>query len=314
MAGATRWIVSALLVAMGAAGAGVPLRALRAATGGAEVSSRSTAGQSGGSAVESPGGSAAGLSGGSAAAEQRGAIPAGMAAIPAGRFIPLYAVRDPDKSPRPEAVPGFLLDATPVTNAEYLAFVRAHPRWQRSQVPRLFAEGGYLEHWAGDLELGGGAPPGSPVTRVSWFAAKAYCAEQGRRLPSTAQWEYAAAAGATVPDATEDPAFLRMILDWYGRPNPERLPPVGRGFRNLWGVYDLHGLVWEWTLDFNTALVTGESRADTALERNLFCGSGAVGAANFRDYAAFMRYGFRASLSADYVVATLGFRCAAGAS
>jgi formylglycine-generating enzyme len=62
------------------------------------------------------------------------------------------------------------------------------------------------------------------------------------------------------------------------------------------------------TLDFNSALVTGESRADAALERTLYCGSGAIGAADFEDYAAFMRYAFRSSLEAHYSVANLGFR------
>ena len=68
--------------------------------------------------------------------------------------------------------------------------------------------------------------------------------------------------------------------------------------------------MWEWVDDFNTALVTGESRADGGLERNLFCGSGAATARNREDYPAFMRVGYRSSLRADYTVPNLGFRCA----
>lgn len=60
---------------------------------------------------------------------------------------------------------------------------------------------------------------------------------------------------------------------------------------------------------FNTAFVTGESRGDTALEKSMFCGSGAVGAADPSDYAAFMRFGFRSSLKGNFTVANLGFRC-----
>jgi formylglycine-generating enzyme required for sulfatase activity len=56
--------------------------------------------------------------------------------------------------------------------------------------------------------------------------------------------------------------------------------------------------------------VTGESRADGGLERNLFCGSGSVSAKDREDYAAFMRLGFRSSLGASYTVPNLGFRCA----
>jgi formylglycine-generating enzyme required for sulfatase activity len=86
------------------------------------------------------------------------------------------------------------------------------------------------------------------------------------------------------------------------------LPAVGLGARNVYGVADLHGLVWEWTLDFNSSLVTGESRADASLDRSRYCGSGAAGASDFQDYAAFMRYAFRSSLEARYSVGDLGFR------
>ena len=86
------------------------------------------------------------------------------------------------------------------------------------------------------------------------------------------------------------------------------MPPVTAGLRNVYGVVGLHGLVWEWTLDFNSALVTGESRADASLDRSRYCGSGAAGAGDFEDYAAFMRYAFRSSLEARYTVPNLGFR------
>ena len=59
--------------------------------------------------------------------------------------------------------------------------------------------------------------------------------------------------------------------------------------------------------------MSGESRADASLDEGLFCGSGATNAADFRDYAAFMRYAFRSSLSARYCVPNLGFREAAPA-
>jgi len=243
------------------------------------------------------------------------AVPEGMVLIPAGSFIPLYSpgIRKAGEAPAPVAVGSFLLDAKPATNGQFLHFVQEHPAWRRSQVKRVFAEPGYLTQWTGDDALAGPDDGDRPVTQVSWFAARAYCAAQGKSLPTTMQWEYAAAASASSANGEADPAFVRLILEWYGRPNPEVLPAVGRGFRNLWGVYDLHGLVWEWTLDFNSALVSGESRGDSSLERSLFCGGAAAAATSFRDYAAFMRYGFRSSLGAAYTIANLGFRCAAPA-
>ena len=58
------------------------------------------------------------------------------------------------------------------------------------------------------------------------------------------------------------------------------------------------------------ALVTGDARGDTGLERQLFCGAGSLGASDRGNYAAFMRFGFRSSLRAGYTVHNLGFRCA----
>ena len=130
----------------------------------------------------------------------------------------------------------------------------------------------------------------------------------GEQLPTVDQWEYVAAASETQRDASRTRAFLDRLRDWYGRPTPDRLPAVGSTPRNVYGVADMHGLVWEWTLDFNSSLVTGESRGDSSLERSLYCGSGAASASDFEDYAAFMRYAFRSSLEAKYTVANLGFR------
>jgi formylglycine-generating enzyme required for sulfatase activity len=88
------------------------------------------------------------------------------------------------------------------------------------------------------------------------------------------------------------------------------LPSIRQGVPNYFGVYDLHGLVWEWVADFNTAMVTGDARADSGLDRQLFCGSGSEGAKDRNNFPAFMRYGFRSSLKASYTVHNLGFRCA----
>ena len=234
------------------------------------------------------------------------ATPPGMVLIPAGLYEPLY------KNEGEQKIASFFLDEMPVTNAEFLEFVRANPRWRRSQALDLFTDAHYLEQWKGDLELG--EPDkmlaDGPVTNVSWFAAKAYARWRGKRLPTTAEWEMAAAASATKARGKDDPEHYKRILEWYAKPTRFPLPAAQSMPRDFHGVRGLHGLVWEWVEDFNTALVTGESRADAGLDRNLFCGAGAAGASDFRDYAAFMRYAFRSSLDAKYAVPNLGFRCA----
>jgi len=227
--------------------------------------------------------------------------------VPAGIYLPLFrTARDPVQV----AVNAFQLDENPVTNAEFLAFVTAHPRWRREQVSRLFADSSYLTHWAGELELGPLAPADAPVVRVSWFAARAYAAAQGKRLPSTAEWEFAASVGYTGLNGRTDPDLKRDLYAWLARPVASPLPGIATGKVNYFGVRGLHGLVWEWVEDFSTALVTGESRGDGGLDRDLFCGSGAIGARDTSDYAAFMRQALRSSLKANNTTSSLGFRCA----
>ncbi len=239
-------------------------------------------------------------------AEEQPIVP-GMVVLPAGRQIPLFRA---EKDPKEIAVPSFLLDTFPVTNGDFLEFVRANPKWRRSRVKRLFAEEQYLKFWAGDLETGARAAIHTPVTHVSWFAAKAYCAWRGKRLPTIAEWEYAAAASPAQPDGDNDVEFVRQVRAWYATAAPEVLPAVGRGRKNFFGIHDLHGLVWEWVADFSAVMVTGDARNDTGLDRQLFCGSGSQGAKDTGNFPAFMRYGFRASLKANYTVHNLGFRCA----
>jgi formylglycine-generating enzyme required for sulfatase activity len=226
-----------------------------------------------------------------------------MAKVAGGSFIPLYS-----KDIQAVEVKGFEMDIYPVTNADFLEFVRKNPDWARSSVKRLFADSNYLRHWKDDLTIDP-VTALSPVVNVSWFAAKEYCECRGKRLPEVAEWEVAARASSTRADAGNDPAFYKYVLGWLTKPTPSVLPPVGSTFRNFFGIYDLHGLVWEWTWDFNSALTTGESRGNGSLDNAMFCGGGSFGAKDMTNYASFMRFAMRSSVKAKYCVPNMGFRC-----
>lgn len=227
--------------------------------------------------------------------------------VPAGVLRPFYAPSEKEREVRIEA---FWLDRRPVTNQDFAAFVKAHPRWRRDRVSRLFAEAEYLVHWRSADEPGDPALANRPVVRVSWFAAKAYCEARGARLPTENEWEYAAAAGNHGRDGKKEPELQQAILGWYARPANQLVGEVGKSRPNFYGIEDLHALVWEWVLDFNSTLVSEDSRSSREADKLRFCGSGALGSNDKNDYASFMRIAYRSSLMPNYTTASLGFRCA----
>jgi len=226
-----------------------------------------------------------------------------MVLIEGSRYIPLYG-----RDSTVVEVKDFKMDIYPVTTEQYELFVKENPKWRKSKVISLFADKSYLNNWKNDLEVKDSIDPNSPVNNVSWFAAKAYCECQNKRLPTVDEWEYVAMADETTKDARVKPSYNEKILAWYEAPKTKEIL-IGETPKNVWGVYDLHGLYWEWTLDFNSVLITGESRKDVDKDSNLFCGSAAVNATDLMNYAAFMRYAIRGSLKAKYSMKNLGFRC-----
>ncbi|MBV8103796.1 MAG: SUMF1/EgtB/PvdO family nonheme iron enzyme [Hyphomicrobiales bacterium] len=235
----------------------------------------------------------------------------GMIALPAGLYMPFLRVRALNASnadaTAARRIDAFRLDAEPVTNAQFLDFLIAHPQWRKSRIRALFADDRYLKRWPSDLEPADAGARDEPVTNVSWFAAEAYCKARGLRLPTTEQWEYALA-----DEGRGRETVRARSLEWFAEPNGAHPPSVG-GPPNGFGVRDMVGLVWEWTLDFAAYARTGESRDSDGKDSANFCGGAAAGVADATDYPAFMRYSMRASLKADYTADNLGFRCAGGA-
>ena len=105
-----------------------------------------------------------------------------------------------------------------------------------------------------------------PVERVTWYDAKNYCATltqrervAGRiatnsvyRLPTEAEWEYACRAWiSTRFSCGDDPDYTNLTnYAWYDANSGGTTHPVGQKLPNPWGLYDMHGNVWEWCQDW----------------------------------------------------------------
>jgi sulfatase modifying factor 1 len=150
-----------------------------------------------------------------------------------------------------------------------------------------------------------------PVEQVSWadarrFISRANAAAPGLnlRLPTEAEWEYAARAGSTearygAPDA----------VAWYSGNSGGETHPVGRLSPNRWGLYDMLGNVWEWCSDRYGAYSTGRAVDPTGVAS----GSGRVdrGGSWIND-ALEARASCRSARFPSYGDGSLGFRLARG--
>mgnify|MGYP003520275199 FL=1 len=206
-------------------------------------------------------------------------------------------------------VADFLLDERPVTNREFLDFVKKNPKWKRSTIKTIFADETYLKDWQSDETLPKNADPDAPITFVSWFAAKAYAKSAGKRLPTLDEWEYVAMADEISANARNKPTYSAHLINLYNEKLREK-NKVKISKPNFHGVYNMFDLVWEWTYDFNSIMTTSDSRNAKYDDKGLFCASAATSASDVLNYASFMRYAFRSSLKANYTVENLGFRCA----
>jgi formylglycine-generating enzyme required for sulfatase activity len=170
--------------------------------------------------------------------------------------------RDPDETPQ-HAVTltrPFLICRTECTQAAYEKVVGSNPSELKT--------------------------PARPVETVSWNDVKAFCDRVDLRLPTEAEWEYACRAGTTTAYCFgDDEAQLHEYAWFSGGSDGQRTAPVAQRKPNGFGLYDMHGNVWEWCADWRAAYTSGSATdpsADVGTFRASRGGSSENGYANSR--------------------------------
>ncbi len=139
---------------------------------------------------------------------------------------------NPDELPAHQVfISDFEISAYEVTQEQYLTVIGVNPSY-------FTPANGFAECLT------------CPVEGVSWFDATEFCTRVGGRLPTEAEWEYAARAGTTTRTYCGDDLACLEGVAWYSENSGEQTHPVGGLDANDWGLYDVLGNVWEWANDW----------------------------------------------------------------
>ena len=164
--------------------------------------------------------------------------PPGMVYVEGGSFQ-MGSKKSKDEKPiHTVTVSSFFMDKTEVTQAQYKKVMGKNP-----------------SHFSGCDDC--------PVERVSWHDATAFAQKVGKRLPTEAEWEYAARGGVKTNSGSSQTSYAGSndlnSVAWYGDNSGSKTHPVAQKQANALGLYDMSGNVWEWCSDWYSDSYYSES-------------------------------------------------------
>ena len=225
--------------------------------------------------------------------------------LPAGTYGMGSSAGDPDEEPlHTEAVPSFRIQRTEVTVAQYRLCVERGA----CTPPRAWAAAG----WERTCAWGRARTADHPVNCTTWEQADAYCrwVDEAGRLPTEAEWEYAARAGGRIqtwPWGDEEARCGRAVMKdtggvtGCGSEQPLAVCSRPRG-NTAQGLCDMAGNVAEWVADAYSATAYADGPPASARERVIRGGS-------FAQTAHELRVTDRATIAGSLAVGAVGFRC-----
>ena len=252
------------------------------------------------------------------------------ALIPAGTFTmgsPESEVgRRSDETQYEVTLSAFRMSKYEITNEQYAAFLNAksigsNGLYAAGVYPTqklIYASSGSSDwglHYSGSQWIPAVGYETSPVINVTWYGAAVFAAYVGGSLPTEAQWEYACRAGTTTPFNTGTCLTnLQANYDWsfpYGTctntstTRPGKPQPVGTYAANAYGLYDMHGNVYEWCADWHDDYPTSAQTNPTGPATGLYR---VVRGGSWYDYAKYCRSADRRNYVPSYNLSRIGFR------
>jgi formylglycine-generating enzyme required for sulfatase activity len=178
-----------------------------------------------------------------------------MVYVPGGRFQMGAHEGDPDARsdefpPHTVTLDGFWIDQTEVTNAQFAAFLNENGNSDEAGRKMIELNRGYCQIKQDAEEYSFGSAGERPVVMVTWYGADAYCNWVGGRLPTEAEWEYAARGpeGSIYPWGDVAPNCDLVRSGDCGR-SPTKVGSLPYG-ASWCGALDMAGNVWEWVGDW----------------------------------------------------------------